>query len=411
MNSYEYLSFSIKPKFTISNDGLTFPDKYRNDVKFWGNISREDIHSLNSDGTPKLLTMDVDFGDVCSLSCPGCFRRDNRVDKIDKTKLSDKQILNYIKEAKTLGLKSIKILGRGEPFENPNFLQFIQDVNNLDVGVGIFTKGIVLGDDCLAKKYNLKYGIHSSKELIQRLKNMQTSIYLNFSSFDSSVQDRKVGGKYKNYYRLRNSALINLCNAGFNDYVHEEPTRLALINAPFDSETLNEVYDIYTWGRIRNIYVVSCPTSLSGKGLDLYKNAVKQNYKDFIKKMEIEYSRIYSYAIINKIISLDSFLKDGPHIYAGAHPCNQIAAGFYLQLSGQIVQCPGRICDETIFVKNIRLSDLKTVWLTSTNGNLAKKGRRFNYNCVARDGVSLPSNFYNNIKVLTVKKLKDAKQL
>jgi hypothetical protein len=151
-NSKKYLESTIPVKFTINGENVIYPTGHVNNVKYWGNISRENLHSLNSDGTPKLLTMDVDFGDVCSLKCPECFRRDDKVDIITKeNQLSEKEIIEYIKQAKTLGLQSVKILGRGEPFQNPNFLGFLQAMTDLDIGVGIFTKGMVLGWDKWAK--------------------------------------------------------------------------------------------------------------------------------------------------------------------------------------------------------------------------------------------------------------------
>ena len=61
-----------------------FPDGYKNNVKYWGNISREDLHSTLPDGTAKLITLDIDIGDACSLRCPACFRRDDRFDIVNK---------------------------------------------------------------------------------------------------------------------------------------------------------------------------------------------------------------------------------------------------------------------------------------------------------------------------------------
>ena len=42
---------------------------------------------------------------------------------ISKCIEANKEIYDYIKQAKKLGLKEIKILGRGEPFQNKKFLE------------------------------------------------------------------------------------------------------------------------------------------------------------------------------------------------------------------------------------------------------------------------------------------------
>ncbi len=400
MNSYDYLAKSIPVKFPGR-----MPTGYVNNVQYWGNISHQDLYSTLPDGTPKILTMDIDFGDVCSLSCPHCFRRDARVDSVNNP-LSDEQIIDYIRQAKDLGLQSIKILGRGEPFQNSEFLSFLRTMTDMGIGVGIFTKGTVLGNDNMAVHYNEKYGIKSAKGLCSAVKELKTSVFLNFMSFDDSVSTQMVGG-IKDYVANRNSALLNLNESGFNDFYAAVPTRLALICAPYTPKTVDEVFDIYKFGHERNMYVVACPTTLSGKGIDTYEEQKNGRYKRFIKKAESVYADIYTYAIKNNIISWTDFLHNGPHVYPGAHPCNQTAAGFYLQLSGQIFTCPGRMDNETIIVKNIRdYPDLRSVWKDSLPYKRAKtNNKKFNLGCIARDGRSLPQDFYNRITDLTLKQL------
>lgn len=399
MNYRDYLCKSVPLKF-VGN----MPKGYVNNVQYWGNISRQDLYAKLPDGTPKMQTMDIDFGDVCSLACPHCFRRDTRVDSVIKP-ITNEQIIDYIRQAKDLGLQSVKILGRGEPFQNPDFLYFLRQMTDMGIGVGIFTKGTVLGDDKMAMQYNEKYGIKTARDLISAIKELKTAIYLNFMSFDDGISSKMVGN-IPLYNERRNTALQNLANVGFNDFVAEVPTRLALICAPYTPETVNEVFDIYKFGHERNMYVVACPTTLSGKGIDTYEKQKNGHYGRFIKKAEYVYADIYTYAIKNNIVSWTDFLTDGPHLYPGAHPCNQTAAGFYLQLSGQVFTCPGRMDDETIVAKDIRdYPDLRTVWQDSVPYKRAMNGKKFNLGCMARDGRSLPNDFYKRITDLTLKQL------
>lgn len=387
----------------------TMPAGYVNDVQYWGNIPRSELYKTLPDGTPKMQMMDIDFGDECSLRCPHCFRRDNRNDVLTNP-LSDEQIIDYIRQGKELGVKSVKILGRGEPFQHPEFLNFLRTMTEMDIGVGIFTKGTVLGDDKMAAHYNEKYGIKTARALADAVKELKTAIYLNFMSFDDEISSKMVGN-VPGYVEKRNIALRNLVDAKFNEFVPNVPTRLALVCAPYTPQTVGELFDIYKFAHERNIYCVCCPTTLSGKGIDTYsKQQESGHYDDFINKAEHEYARIYEYAINKGIMRLDDFMQDGPHVYPGAHPCNQTMAGFYLQLSGQVNWCPGRVESDTLCTRNIRnYKNLKECWIESPGCRRAKQYINnegpFNCGCIARDKRSLPKDFYEQVKSLTLQNL------
>lgn len=399
------LTKEIPLVFSQNKKGMIFPKGYINNVRWWGNIPRQDLHSLLPDGTAKLLTMDVDIGDTCSLNCPHCFRRDPRFDMIKGNALKHEETVHYIKEAQKLGLKQIKILGRGEPFENPRFLEFLREMDALGIGVSIFTKGHVLGNDDLAKKYNYdNYGIGTGEQLIQAIKKLNVSILLGFNSFDRETQEKFTGidqypesSPVKNYVEFRDRALINLVKAGFNKYEENKATRLAMIAAPIKPENVDEIFDIYAWARPRNIYMLTCPTTISGKGIDEFER--QKMFSGYISQLENLYSKIYIWAIKTNLIPMEKFRQDGVSLYPGCHVCNQVAAGFFLNLSGQVNQCPGRVDKNTIFSKNIKQEkSLKDAWINCTNCKRAQNTKGFNYHCVARDGLSLPVYFYENIE-------------
>ena len=399
---------NLEKSFPIMFSG-TMPYGYKNDVLYWGNIPRNDLYKRLPDGTPMMQMMDIDFGDVCSLACPHCFRRDPRNDVVVNP-LSDEEIIDYIRQGKELGLKQVKILGRGEPFQNPEFLKFLRTMTDMDIGVGIFTKGTVLGDDKMAAQYNEKYNIKNAHDLTAAIKELKTSIYLNFMSFNNEISAKMVGN-VPMYVERRNSALRNLVDNGFNEFIAGTPTRLALICAPYTPETIGEVFDIYKFAHERNMYCVACPTTLSGKGLDAFDRQQKSgHYADFIHLTEQEYAKIYAYAIEHGIMSLNDFKRDGPHVYPGAHPCNQTRAGFYLQLSGQVNLCPGRVESDTLCTHNVRkYNNLKECWVNSPACKMANKchvgDTPFNCGCIARDKRSLPDDFYDTIKKLTLQRL------
>lgn len=418
-NSKKNLTKEIPIVFK-KNKEIKFPLKHINNVKWWGNITKEELHSCLPDGTAKLLTMDVDIWDACSLRCPHCFRRDSRFDKSSLGwNLTDEEVINYIKEAKKLWLKQIKILWRWEPFENPNFLNFLRTMTKLDIWVAIFTKWHVLGSDKLTKIYNYKnYGIETSEELIKEIKKLKVSILLWFNSFDKKTQEGFIGidkSAIKNYVELRDRALILLTKAWFNEYKPGEATRLAMIAAPIKPENMKEIYDLFTRARPRNIYMLSCPTTVSGKWIDEFKRAVKtymvqkenkewSAYIKYIQELKKLYTKIYKRSLKTKLISLSTFKKDWVSLYPWCHVCNQTAAGFYLNLSWQINQCPWRCDNTTIICKNIKEEkSLKDVRIKSINYKRAKNTKGYNYHCVARDGNSIPPNFYKEIEEKTLK--------
>jgi len=408
MDSKIYLTQKIPTVFNDDGTGKIYPDGHMNDVQYWGNFPREKLHEILPDGTPRLRMLDIDVGDKCSLACPHCFRRDPRIDVVNDNALTLGQIIDYIKEAKDLGLESLKILGRGEPFENKEFLTFLRKMTELDIGVAAFTKGHVLGSDELARHFNPD--LKNAQELVAELKKLKFSALLGFNTFNDTLQTQMVGtDKLKdshllgNFPKLRNNALVNLADAGFNEYKDGEATRLCVMTAPFTPETIDEVFDIYRFMNERNIHTVVCPTTQSGKGLDTL-NRQKENYDfdKYMKRVQQVYADIYKYAIKSNLIPLEKFKQEGVSLYAGARPCNQVAAGMYLNLSGQVVQCPGRFDEETIITKDIRKSTLKDVWSSSPNAKRAKDPNGFNYRCVARDGHSLPKDFYSNIEELVL---------
>ena len=456
--SYDFLSKNVKEVFKEES----FPDNYQNDVKWWGNISRTELGSELPDGTKKILTMDIDLGNECSLSCPHCFRRTENADKKPLNGwLSDAEVTDYIMAAKKLGLKQIKILGRGEPFQNPNFLSFLRKMTKEEIGVSVFTKGHVIGSDKLINTY---YGeqfktddnltetsemIKTGADLVEELKKLNVSILLGFNSFDQAMQEEFVGTREneqalikKEYVSYRDRALTLLAQAGFNEYHDGQATRLAMIAAPVKPENIDQIFDLYRWARTRNIYMLTCPTTETTREVNeegqMEKDRQKK-FKEFPQKVEDLWVNIYKWAVEKKLIPLRRFLDDGASLYPGCHVCNQTAAGFYLNLSGQVNQCPGRFDTDTVFTDDIRninteetevikimndedvqknkiskeneeyrlakkTAQLKKVWVNSVNYKRAE-GRGYNYRCAARDGHSLKAGFYRRVEGRVIKSI------
>lgn len=387
-----------------------FPANYVNNVLGWG-IPENELHTQCLDGTYKMLSLDIDFGLKCSLRCPHCFQN-NQILYSLKNRLTWEETLKVIDEAKELGLKYVKILGAGEPFEDSDFLNFLVELDKRDIHTAVFTKGHVLGSDILAKKYFGKEGIQSAKDLIDLLYRLKTSILLGFNSFNKALQNKFVGinkgSELTNYNELRDNALLLLSEAGFNKFIPNTPTRLAIVAAPIKPENISEILGIFQWGTVRNIYVAACPTTSSGNGHAELRRESSLDFESYINELKQLYVDIYLWAIQKGVVKLEDFKAHGISLYPGAHPCNQVASGLYVRLDGSVFLCPGNDSSDFKVISNIRNSSIREQWINSQNYNRAIKNL-FNFKCIARESTFFKNYpyFYKDIYYKIIKKFHD----
>ncbi|MCX6803127.1 MAG: radical SAM protein [Candidatus Diapherotrites archaeon] len=356
-----------------------FPSAFSNKLNGWG-YSKEELQ-LNKG---KLLTLDIDFGNMCSLNCPHCFRKDNRVDSGKNKLMSYSDIVNLVREAKKLGLKDVKFLGAGEPFQDKKFLDFLRELKKLDVIPCIFTKGHVIGDDSEVAKWFGHEGITTGEQLVAELNKVNASILLGFNSFDPKVQDHIVGG-VPGYTLKRNRALELLVKAGFNK---ASPTRLLLASNPITKENYSEIFEIYSWARVRNLLTIVCPTMVSGR---CGEEDVWRKITPAEKELVALYTKIYEFNIEKGIQTFSQIKEEGISAYAGIQPCNQIACGMYVTLTGKVLRCPG---DDVTEFGSIWDSSLENIWKNSEN---FKRAGTFNCQCPPKAGKSIPSSLYSKV--------------
>ena len=363
-----------------------FPKDYINDINGWG-FNREIIE--NNKG--KLLTLDIDFGSYCSLNCPICFRKKNSIDSL-KHEILLSNLKEIIMDAKKLGLRSVKFLGAGDPFENAGFLDLLRFLKSINIIPLIFTKGHVIGNDFLVNRYFKDYGITNGSDLVEELFNCNASIMLGFNSFDDVIQAKMVGSK-PSFTKIRNNALKILIEHGFNN---TNPTKLALAINPVTIENIDEVFEIYKWGRHRNLYCIVTPSMVSGRA----KNRGWQKTLPSEEKLIKLYTDIYLYNIKFNIQTIEQIRAEGISPYAGGHVCNQTAVGLYVTLNGIVLSCPG---SEENVEGNIWNEPLDLIWSNSMNKN--KRSGIFNCKCIAKDGKSIPVGFYDKVLNQVVLKL------
>ncbi|MFA6128221.1 MAG: radical SAM protein [Bacteroidales bacterium] len=349
-------------------------------VQNWGFFSKEEFENNPN----SLMMLDIDFGRKCSLSCPACFRRNNNVDNDDFTDLSYDELISVIIDAKNIGLKYIKICGAGEPFENPLLVRFAEELTSMNIGLSIFTKGHILGDDNLTKKIFYNDGINTADELAQKLFNLNTSILISAQSFDPIIQDKLVGN-ISGYTLLRNKAIELLATIGFNKC---SPTRLALCSNPITRLNYPEIFTIYKYCRERNILPINAALMTSGNQLT---QSFLNKYDVSNQEKEELYFQIYKYNIDNGIQDIQSITSEGISCLPGIHPCNQIVSGLYLTSNGNVVRCPGDACTPLGNTHNVSISKL---W---HNCKEWKYSKMYNVSCPYKDGITLPKNIYLNV--------------
>lgn len=355
-----------------------FPDDYVNDINGWA-FDRQTIESNKG----KILTLDIDYGSYCSLNCPACFRKNNSADD-EGHELQFENLVDVILQAKKLGLRSVKFLGAGDPFENHGFLRFLRFLKDQDIIPLIFTKGHVIGDNRLVIKYFNEDEIFTGEELVRELNKCNVSIMLGFNSFDDKIQSKMVG-RPAEYIHVRNRALKLLVEEGFNE---TNPTRLALAVNPITIWNIDEALEIYKWGRTRNLYCIITPSMISGRAKDKTWVAITPTREKLLKL----YADIYRFNIETNLQTFSQIEEEGIATYAGGHPCNQTGSGLYVTLNGKVFSCPG---SEENVEGNYWTKSIEEIWFNSKN--FKERAGQFNCACIAKDGKSVPDNFYNQV--------------
>jgi hypothetical protein len=323
----------------------------------------------------------------CGLKCPGCFSEENIFGDA-RNLMTWQEVMSVIDVARKLGLSSIKFLGPGELFQNPDLFDILDACEMRNLPLSIFTKGAELGDDTLAKKNFSHLNITTAKELVTSVARYKTvRILLGFNSFFPERQDALVGstnatGSYavvdgafehrgiSNYTQKRDRALQLLINAGFSDSSNGQ--RLSLIMAPLQKNQLDEVAELYEWAARRNLPVVIAPSMESGPKAQKLVSILKRSDPDNAWLLEA-YLRVYRRALAMGIETIERLEEKGISPYLGIEACNQVGSGLMMRLNGQIKICPGSSRSQHIY-GNVHTADglldpdrLIELWLNSIN--------------------------------------------
>ncbi len=370
------------PKVEVKFPGR-FPAGHVNVVRGW-NFPQSVLTEAARDG--RMLSMDLDMtgSASCSLRCAHCFNPTARLMQRRNELLTDAQVLRIVEDGKALGLRSIKIIGPGEPLEDRTLLHFLDFLANRDITPLIFTKATALGDERLCRAV---HGI-SPLMLAERLRDdFGSAILFGANSFHPETQAGIVG--VGGYPAVRNRAMELLDSVGFNEFIPGQATRLCLIVNPILRSNYDEIFDMYVWARRRNLYIISSPTMVSGS---CRESSVYAAINPSDEELVSLYVRINAWAIRNGIYALEDVERDGVSPYVGVRPCQQLGHGMFVRRDGLALRCPG---DDVSIQGNLKNQGLAGIWAQSEN--LRRFGGILNVGCPPKLGKTIPEGFFARV--------------
>ncbi len=260
----------------------------------------------------RLLAIRLETNKSCNLRCRYCYAQSGE----DLVKIADFKILKrIISEAKELGIKSVVVIGGGEPTLYPNFKELIAYIDSLGIIPVVFSNTILI-----------------SEELADFLYEYNASVMGKLDSLKPEVQDYLAGRKGAS--RDIKKGLENLLQAGFSKPL--EPGKLRL-GVSFVSNKINleEIEDIWHFCRQNNIFPnmeILTPTGRANDELE-DKLLTPGEIKDYkLRLLEID-RKYYGYNWL-------------PYTPITASGCLQHLYSLYINIEGDVRPCAPTKLDE-----------------------------------------------------------------
>ncbi len=368
---------------------IPFEQGFENYIRGWNS---SELELREADETGAMLYLNMDLGMRCTLNCPHCFTMDGAIDARGRNFVSYSLLKERIVEAKEIGLKAVRILGRGEPTQwiarnrdaedtGGDFMDFIKFLHENDITPLVFTRGQIIGNDSAAANfYGGTHGVWTGDDLVKALHEMNVSVFLGVSSIFPDVNNEMTGrGKQGDYDPWCRRALSMCIAAGFH---RNNPTHLA-VESPITTLNIHEMpvryvlFQALNVSPCMNVYMVT--GRVQALGLDNVTDPTQEQFIDiyctvayFMRRMGIR-GRL------------------GP--YAGTKECHDVSNGMYLTLNGDVYPCPGFDNAQSL-VGSIRTHSLKKIW---ENNPL---GRRPQSICVPKIASHFPPGFEDQVEEL-----------
>jgi CheY-like chemotaxis protein len=345
-----------------------FPSSFQNYICGW---NEQDAVIRDAEANHRLLYLNMDFGDGCTLRCPHCFTHEGAIDSRGRTPLPFDQLKASILEAKEMGLRCVRILGRGEPTQwiyNPSrsglvprqgedLIDFIRFLHANGIIPLVFSRGQIIGDDArIDWAFGGAHGVRTGADLVRLLGDSGVSLFLGMSSIFPEINNEMVGipsaARY-DYDVLCRRALSLAVKAGLNQ---GHPTRLA-VEMPITNLNIMEMGVRYVLFQMLNISPCTNVYMVAGRamtyGLGEITDPAQEQFLD-------HYAMVTRFA---RNMGID--IKIGS--YAGTKECHDVSCGMYLTLNGDIYPCPGYEGIQS-FVGSLRTHSMRQIWENSPYG-------------------------------------------
>jgi MoaA/NifB/PqqE/SkfB family radical SAM enzyme len=260
----------------------------------------------------KLLAIRLETNKSCNLRCRYCYAQSGE----DLAKIADFNVLKHmVSEAKELGIRSVVVIGGGEPTLHPKFRELVAYIDSLGIIPMIFSNTVLI-----------------TEELAGFLYEHNASVMGKLDSLKPEVQDY-LAGREGAFLDIK-KGLENLQMAGFSK--PEEPGKLRLgVSFVSNKMNLDEIEDIWHYCRQNNIFPnmeILTPTGRANDELEdklLTAGEIKE-YK--LRLMEID-RKYYGYDWL-------------PYTPITASGCLQHLYSLYINIEGNVRPCAPTKLDE-----------------------------------------------------------------
>ncbi len=257
----------------------------------------------------RMLLLDLDFTGECKLHCYYCDRTPDRFNKVpNRRELTTAERKSLILQAKEMGATTIEFPGAGEPMIDKGFWEVLEYIHEQGMISVVFTSGY-----------------HLDKESVDRLYDLDASIFVKYNSANSVAQDKIVG--IKGYGDFVTRSIEYMLEKGFTDH---SPTRLAidLMLSPRDNH-IEEVETLFRWCRRNNIHNYIMTLIPEGRADRKIRVLERQRADDLIARLQ---------QIDREEFGLE-YVPSRP--MAGGYKCHQVNVGLFVNLFGEVYDCNG----------------------------------------------------------------------
>lgn len=271
--------------------------------------SQEAHEARNSN---RLLAIRLETNTSCNLRCRYCYAQSGE----DSVKIADFNALKHIiYEAKGLGIRSVVVIGGGEPTLYPNFRELIAYIDYLGIVPMVFSNTVLMTEEFAEFLY-----VHNA------------SIMGKLDSLRPEVQDYLAGRK--GAFKDIKAGLGNLMKAGFSN--PEEPGKLRLgISFVSNKMNLEEIEEIWHFCRQNNIFPNMEILTPTGRANDELEDKM-------LTSDEIKEYKLRLLGIDRKDYGYDWL----PYTPITASGCLQHLYSLYINIEGNVRPCAPTKLDE-----------------------------------------------------------------